>query len=94
MYVDLVVVRHNGSDTSPYIFMAPKFSRLAEGDMVQVETCKGTTEGTVLASCTVQDDSDEYKCFGIMAKMKPFKKVLKVYRAHNLVYEEEKESES
>lgn len=93
MYVDLVVVRHNGNDTSPYIFMAPKFSRLTEGDLVQVETCKGTTEGTVLASCTVQDDSDEYKCFCLMAKMKPFKKVLRVYKAKTLVYEEETKDE-
>ena len=89
MYVDLVVVRHNGSDTSPYLFLAPKFSHLSEGDMVEVETCKGKTAGTVLGSCTLTDDSEEYKCFALMAKMKPFKKVLKVFKAKELVYEEE-----
>ena len=89
MYVDLVVVRHSGTDTSPYIFMAPKFSDLREGDMVEVETCKGKTTGTVLESCTVDNESKEYKCFVLMAKMKPFKKVLRVLKAKDLIYEED-----
>ena len=93
MYVDLVVVRHRGTDTSPYIFMAPHFTHLVEGDMVEVETCKGTSDGTVLGSCTVDENSEEYKCFALMAKMKPFKRVLRVFKAKNLVYEEEKEDE-
>lgn len=89
MYVDLVIVRHRGTDTSPYIFMAPHFTHLEEGDMVEVETCKGTSEAVVLGSCTVAEDSEYYKCFSLMAKMKPFKRVLKVYKATNLVYGEE-----
>lgn len=89
MYIDLVVVRHKGTDTSPYLFKAPRFSYLKAGDLVEVETCKGTSEGTVLDSCTVDVDSDEYRCFALMAKMKPFKKVLKVYKAKEIEYEDE-----
>lgn len=89
MYIDLVVVRHNGTDTSPYLFRAPRFSYLKTGDLVEVETYKGTSEGTVLGSCSVDDDSDVYRCFALMAKMRPFKKVLKVYKAKEIKYEDE-----
>lgn len=91
MYVDLVIVKHNGSDTIPYIFEAPAFSHLGAGTLVEVDTYKGRTQGMVLGSCTTSLDSDEYKCFALMAKGKPFKKVRTVYKAKECIYKEEEE---
>lgn len=88
--IDLVVIRHEGTDTAPYIFRAPEYTGLREGDLVEVETCKGTARGVVLDCCTVLEGSPEYRCLAQMAKMKPFKKVLKIYRFKDIEYTEDK----
>lgn len=87
--IDLVIIRHEGTDTSPYLFQAPAFSGLKENDLVEVETCKGTARGKVLGACTVAEESSEYKCFSLMAKMKPFKRVIRMFRAYEIKYPEE-----
>ena len=88
MYIDLVVVRHMGTDKNPYLFIAPKWSGIHAGDMVEVETVKGTSMGTVLAKCTTQDDSEEFRCFCYLAKGGPLKKVLRHFSAKECRYEE------
>jgi len=93
MYIDLIVVKHDSTDTQNYVFKAPAFSHIKEGDKVEVETCHGPQMGTVMGRCVVTVDSEEYKCFALMARMKPFKKVLSVYSRKELDYKEEEESE-
>ena len=38
--IDLVIIRHEGTDTAPYIFRAPEHTGLREGDLVEVETTR------------------------------------------------------
>lgn len=85
-HIDLIIVRHDGTDTAPYMFKAPFCSLIKKGDMVEVETCKGTSRGIVLETCSVWDNSDEFRCFQQMAKMRPFKRVLRVFKARELEY--------
>ena len=93
-HIDLVIVRHEGTDTAPYMFQAPYCSLIHKGDLVEVETCKGKSRGTVLEVCSVWEDSAEYRCFQQMAKMRPFKRVLRVFKARELEYKDYMVSET
>lgn len=57
-YIDLVLVRHHESPKK-YLFRAPAFSHLVEGDAVFCETSKGEMLGEVLAVKTVNVDDGE-----------------------------------
>lgn len=56
-YIDYVVCKHDESD-KPYLFVAPAWSYLEPGDRVNVETKKGITQATVIASYTDTNDMD------------------------------------
>lgn len=90
MYIDLVICKHDGSN-KPFLFQAPAWSRLSNGDSVIVDTCHGKQTATVQAVCTVERGSQEYVCMMMAAKAThPLRKVLsRVYYADFSYPEEE-----
>lgn len=56
-YIDYVLVQHEQSN-KPFLFIAPAFSRLEDGDEVIVDTIHGKARGKVLASSTIAKDDD------------------------------------
>lgn len=91
-YIDLVVCKHDNSDT-PYLFYAPEWSSLKEGDRVLVEIKRGVKEATVVFSGTVELNSDEYKLALSASNAKELKKVLKKIVYKEFDYKEETEDE-
>ena len=84
-YVDLVVCKHDGCDAH-FLFQAPAWSGLEEGDLVIVY---GDQKATVMNKITVDPTSEEYD-FIVDATnaIKPLKRVLKKVTFRDFVYEE------
>lgn len=75
-YVDLVIVKQNGG---VYVFTAPAWSHLEEGDRVVVDTKYGRQEGIVFGSITTSEDLNEPEAQLIMRLLQattPIKHVL------------------
>lgn len=53
MYVDLVLVEQNGDR---YLFRAPAWSYIKEGEQVICETSRGEAMGKVITTYTADDD--------------------------------------
>lgn len=58
-YVTFVVCRRDGFDN--FLFYAPAFTELKNGDSVLVDTSHGEQDATVIASCTAEFGSDVEK---------------------------------
>lgn len=93
-YIDLVVCKHYGNDT-PFLFQAPAWSHLKEGDRVVVDTRKGEHEATVVFSDCVDVESDEMN-LAICASNAtlPLRKVLKKVVYREFEYKEDEDEQS
>lgn len=91
-YVDLVSCDIGGRH--PYLFIAPSFTRLKEGDEVIVDTSLGKIRAKVVAVITIQYEGSGYD-FIVKATNAtlPLKKVLQKVIYSDFEYDEEKENE-
>jgi len=90
-YIDVVLVKHHETDYETYMFQAPRWSYLKEGDEVIVETCRGEQKATVVASYTVSPEYNEEEFNFILKASKaklPLKKVLKKVEYETFSYPE------
>ena len=77
-YKTLVVCKHDG-DNRNFLFYAPSFTTLENGDKVLVDTCNGEQIATVVTSCcTALSGSDVENAIRMIcgAKDKELKKVV------------------
>ena len=92
MYIDIVLCRHPyGSKT--FLFQAPAWSGLTQGDDVIVDTINGTQPAQVAHVYTVEQDS-KIEDFVICASgaYKPLKRILKRVIYRDFDYPEEDEN--
>ncbi len=93
-YMDYVTVKHESvlMESQPYLFIAPAFSGLKEGDSVIVETSRGEQLAKVNAVTTVNMD-DEIADFIIKSTgaKSPLKRVLKKIIYMDFEYEDDDE---
>jgi len=89
-YIDLVACKHP-NDNRAYLFKAPKFSNLKNGDKVIVETRLGEKEVEVVAKYTIGSDQDELlsMIIALSGAEIPLKRVLKKITYREFEYEEE-----
>ena len=91
-YIDVVVCRHDGGE-KPFVFRAPAWSHLNEGDKVIVETYKGESMATVLKCASVAKDSEELDVIvSASGASLPLKKVLQKVKFIDFQYDDEEES--
>ena len=85
--IDVIAVKHNENGQT-FLFQAPQFSGIYEGDIVQVETCKGEAFGTVVATVKYIDTNDEvYKMLiEIAGASTPLKRVKAKYNRSVIEY--------
>jgi len=86
MYIDLVLCKHDGNNNN-FLFYAPAWSNLKEGDRVIVNTQYGESDAVVVATNCVEYKDDDYN-FIIKATgaTKPLRKVLKKVEYRELNY--------
>ena len=94
-YIDAVLVKHPSCDKL-FLFQAPAFSYLNEGNNVICETkVSPEAEGEVVAIRTVEKNSAELqfiaKCSGATL---PLNKIKAIVRVSELKYEDEESTES
>ena len=94
MYEDWVIVTHAGNDR--FLFRAPAWSFLKEGDKVQVETRYGTQYATVVYTYTVSTTREkEYEFFKCLAELGgarfPLKKIIGEVNLKEFNYTEEED---
>lgn len=92
-YIDLVLCKHHNNDRY-FLFQAPEFSGLQNGDQVIVETRKGEKEAIVIDKTTVNTTSDnDFIEFAMTVcnATHPLKKVLKKVVYIELKYGDENE---
>lgn len=79
-YVQFVVCQHIG-DRKKYLFYAPAFSDIKEGDSVLVETQLGRRRATVLAVC-ISSSEDVERALRVLAgaEDEPIKRVIGKYQ--------------
>ena len=89
-YIDLVACKHP-NDNRAYLFKAPNFSHLKNGDKVIVETRLGEKEVEVVATYTIGSDQDELlsMIIALSGAEIPLKRVLKKITYREFEYEEE-----
>jgi hypothetical protein len=90
MYKDYVLCKVENSE-KPYLFYAPRYTYLEQGDMVIVETKDGEKKAEVIQSITFEESSKEVdfivRCTGATI----IKKILKTIRFKELDYSEYEE---
>lgn len=88
-YVQFVVCQHTG-DSKKYLFYAPVFSDINEGDSVLVETEFGKRRATVLAVC-YSSSEDVERALRVLAgaEDKPIKRVIGKYQFVKFNYSED-----
>ena len=94
MWIDLVSVNF-GRTQKNYLFYAPEYSRIVEGDEVICDTAIGPQRGTVVA-VTMSSGLDEEKCmFAIksMGATLPLKRILTVFKRKDLDYLDNEETD-
>ena len=94
-FVQFVVCKHTG-DSKKYLFYAPAFSDIKEGDSVLVETEFGKRRATVLAFCTICDnDTDVERALRALAGVedKPLKRVIGKYQFTKFNYSEDENND-
>ena len=87
-YIDYVVCKHEGSNAR-FLFRAPAWSYLEEGQKVIVETKKGPQTATVVCSYTDDNDPEDKGVKFKLASMGatwPLKKILSKIVVHELDY--------
>ena len=89
-YIDLVACKHP-NDNRAYLFKAPSFSRLENGDKVIVETRLGEKEVEVITTYTIGSDEAELlsMIYALSGAEIPLKRVLKKITYREFEYEEE-----
>ena len=92
-YVQYVVCQLTGYEKK-YLFYAPAFSNIEEGDEVLVDTQFGEKRATVLAVCNTSNDDIE-KTLRVLAgaKEKPIKRVIGKYKFVKFDYREDETNE-
>lgn len=94
-YVQFVVCQHP-CDSKKYLFYAPAFSDIKEGDSVLVETEFGRRRATVLAFCTICDTgTDVERALRALAGVedKPLKRVIGKYQFTKFNYSEDENND-
>lgn len=94
-YVQFVVCQHTG-DSKKYLFYAPAFSDIKEGDSVLVETQLGRRRATVLAVCIIFDTgTDVERTLRVLAGVedKPLKRVIGKYQFVKFNYSEDENND-
>lgn len=75
--IDLVLCSHALPGGQKFLFQAPAFSCLEDGDRVLVDTKYGERDAYVMCACTVRENTDQYdmilKCTGAT---EPIRKVI------------------
>lgn len=85
----VLVALDNGSER---VFKAPAYTYFNHGDMVMVDTCRGTEIGKVVCSFTTGEEDDEYTLVThVIKSCGDFRKVIAKLDKRELVYEEETE---
>ena len=85
MFIDLVIVQFP-VDKNKYLFQAPAFTHLAQGDEVLVETTRQI--GTVLDSCTLTLDDDKYNFVcNALGVLKPLPKIKSIVTYKDIHWE-------
>ena len=93
-FIDLVAVKHTDNG-KPFLFQAPAFCSLSPDQTVEVDTRLGITTGKVVATYTVDPDSDEYRfIIAAMDAVEPLRKVLGVYEYRHIAWMPEKEEDN
>ena len=92
-YIQFVVCQHTG-DSKKYLFYAPAFSDVKEGDSVLVETKFGKQRATVLAVC-ISSSEDVERALRALAGVegKPLKRVIGKYQFVKFNYSEDENSD-
>lgn len=84
-YIDIVAVKLRPE--RPYLFQAPSWSAIREGDQVKVETSNGTQIGEVVAKDTFDDARDDFDFIvKAMSATLPLKRVLGMIRYTEIDY--------
>ena len=88
-YVQFVVCQHDG-EIKKYLFYAPAFSDIKEGDEVLVDTQFGERKATVLAVCISSSDDVE-RALRVLAGTggKKIKRVIGKYNFSKFDYNED-----
>ena len=93
MYIDLVLVKHDGCN-QPYLFQAPAWSYLKEGDRVVVHNKFDEQTATVIEAITTTLDSETYRMVVKSSRAKePLAKVVAKLDYSKFTYEEAKADE-
>lgn len=92
-YVQFVVCKHAGNSIK-YLFYAPVFTNIKEGDEVLVDTKYGEKRATVLAVCSTSSDDVE-RTLRVLSgtKDKPLKRVIGKYQFTKFDYDEDETNE-
>lgn len=92
-YVQFVVCQHTG-DSRKYLFYAPAFSDIKEGDEVLVDTQFGEKRATVLAVCVLYGE-DGKRALRVLAgaEDEPVKRVIGKYEFVKFDYSEDENNE-
>lgn len=91
--VQFVVCQHN-CNSIKYLFYAPAFSNIEEGDEVLVDTQFGEKRATVLAVCNTSSEDVERTLRVLTgAKEKPIKRVIGKYKFVKFDYSEDENNE-
>ena len=85
-FIDLVAVKHT-DDSKPFLFQAPAFCSLSPNQVVEIDTKLGKTTGKVVATYTVDPESDEYRfILAAMGAKEPLRNVLGVYEYRHIAW--------
>jgi len=91
MFIDLVAVSFP-LDKRNYLYEAPRWTGLEQGDEVIVQDDDGRHSGIVLDSVTVTKDDDKYNFIvNAMGAEKPLARVIQKVTYHKLDWKEDEE---
>lgn len=89
---DVTLVLVALDDGTESVFKAPAYTYFDHGDLVLVDTCRGTEIGKVVCSFTTGKEDDEYTLIThVIKSCGDFRKVLAKLAKRELVYKEETE---
>lgn len=92
--IDLVLCEHDLNKGQKFLFQAPMFSCLKNGDKVMVDTKYGERVATVVASCSVGEGTEQYEMIvQACGASEPLKKVISKITYRKFEYEGESENE-
>lgn len=92
--VDLVLCERGLHSGQKFLFQAPAFSWLENGDRVLVDTEHGESDAAVVSVCTVNIASEQYDMImQACGVSEPLKKVISKITYRKLEYEGESENE-